>query len=159
MKASLRLRQSVTEMKSLQREQKKSNLSLLKLSPSKQSPQKQSLKSKFEKFEIEVILQEDFKIGEPSIQKFNIQESVCYSHNYFRRNLNIMNKALCLMCLRSTEKKETYLAVPNNSCRGLLSHLVAKHPEFTQKIALQRKAIKRLRNDKRQAIKENIFRI
>ena len=87
----IRLRQSVTEMKSLQREQKKSNLSMLKLSPSKQSPQKQSLKSKFEKFEIDLILQEDFKIGEPSIQKFNIQESVCYSHNYFRRNLNIMN--------------------------------------------------------------------
>ena len=131
-----RLRQRVNELKSLPRKSKTKSRSTIK----------------FEPFDIDLILQEDFTIGQPSTQHFNIQESVCFSHNYFRRRSSLGDRALCLMCLKSTEKKEVYLSYPNNSSKGLLNHLMAKHSEYKEQISLQKAAVQSLRNEKRKAM-------
>ena len=123
----LRLRQRVDELKSLRRES--------------------MLKENFD-FEVDAILEDKFIVGEPTTPKFNITESVCFSHNYFKR-LGSGNIALCLMCLRSKDKSRVFLSIPSNSCKGLMCHLASKHSEYTKQFSSQREAVQDLRIERR----------
>ena len=98
--------------------------------------------------EVDAILEDNFMIGEPTTLNFNITESVCFSHNYFRK-LGSGIKALCLMCLRTKEKKRVFLSISNNSAQGLLNHLMSKHSEYTEQFSLQRAVVQGLRNERR----------
>ena len=98
----------------------------------------------------EKVLREEFTIGEPSELKFNIFSSVLLSHNFYRKCDNGA-RVLCLMCLRSEEKKKVFLRFgPRGNHRGLLGHMQAKHPEHEKTFHLQNEILKGLRNDKRE---------
>ena len=102
-----------------------------------------------ENFEVDAILEDNFMLGEPTALKFNMTESVCFSHNYFRKWGSLGVIALCLMCLRSKEKKTVFLSAPHNSSKGLINHLMSKHSEYTEQFALQRVAVHGLRIERR----------
>ena len=84
----------------------------------------------------EQVLEEEFTIGEPSDVNFNIFSSVFYSHNFYRKSNN-GPRALCLMCLRSKDRKKVFIKITDSNIKGILVHMNSKHPEHTKKFNLQ----------------------
>lgn len=76
---------------------------------------------------------EDFTIGEPESEDFDIHASVCFSHRYFRK-VPGTETAVCLTCQRANakkgprdvKKKDTF-STAGGSTAGCRSHLVSKH--------------------------------
>ena len=98
----------------------------------------------------EKVLQEEFTIGEPSELKFNVFSSVLLTHNFYRKSVN-GSRVLCLMCLRSEEKKKVFLRFGSHgNWRGLIGHMQSKHPEHEKTFHLQKEILKGFRNDKRE---------
>ena len=97
----------------------------------------------------EQVLEEEFTIGEPSDVNFNIFSSVFYSHNFYRKSNN-GPRALCLMCLRSKDRKKVFIKITDSNIKGILVHMNSKHPEHTKKFNLQNDIIKGLRSYKRE---------
>merc|ERR1740129_2590321 len=97
----------------------------------------------------EKVREEEFTIGEPSDQNFSIFSSVLYSHNFYRKSHN-GPRALCLMCLRSKERKKVFIKITDSNIKGVLVHMNSQHLEHTKKFNLQNDIIKRLRNVKRE---------
>ena len=97
----------------------------------------------------EKVLEEEFTIGEPSDLNFSIFSSVLYSHNFYRKSHN-GPRALCLMCLRSKERKKVFIKITDSNIKGVLVHMNSQHLEHTKKFNLQNDIIKRLRNVKRE---------
>ena len=48
--------------------------------------------------------EEDFTIGEPESEEFDIHASVCYSHRYFKK-IPGTETAVCLTCRRANARK------------------------------------------------------
>ena len=48
--------------------------------------------------------EDDFTIGEPESEDFDIQASVCFSHRYFKKIAGT-ETAVCLTCRRANNKK------------------------------------------------------
>ena len=96
----------------------------------------------------EKVLQEEFSIGEPSDLNFSVFSSVFWSHNFYRKCEN-GERVLCLMCLRSENKKMVFLMFSGGNFKGMVSHIKSKHPKHAQKFLLQNEIIQGLRNAKR----------
>ena len=107
--------------------------------------------------DVESILEEEFTIGEPS-PKFDINKSVYFSHNYYRKS-DKGSKALCLMCLRSKEKKKLLLKVTSGNTKGMLGHMQSFHIDYAKNYSLQSKIIQSMRIEKRQEKDKNRERI
>ena len=96
----------------------------------------------------EKVLQEEFIIGEPSDLNFSVFSSVFWSHNFYRKCEN-RERVLCLMCLRSENKKMVFLMASGGNFKGMVAHIKSKHPKHAQKFLLQNEIIQGLRNAKR----------
>ena len=96
----------------------------------------------------EKVLQEEFTIGEPSDLNFSVFSSVFSTHNFYRKCEN-GERVLCLMCLRSENKKMVFLMASGGNFKGMVAHIKSKHPKHAQKFLLQNEIIQGLRNAKR----------
>ena len=91
---------------------------------------------------VEKVFEEDFTIGEP-YPNFSVFQSVFYSHNFFR------SRVLCLMCLRSKEKKYVFLKIPDGNSRGIVGHMDSKQKQYAKMHFLLKQNIQRLRTETR----------
>lgn len=106
--------------------------------------------------------QESFKVGEPS-PNYRLSESFYTSHHYFRRDPNSRDEAECLVCaekqktMNASKRKKVLIKTPNNSPKGMQSHLFTKHKELTSKIEEQKAAhdAKKKQNQKEKEEKES----
>ena len=103
-----------------------------------------------------------FKVGEPS-PNYRLSESFYTSHNYFRRDPNGHDEAECLVCakkqkiMNASKRKKVMIKTPNNSPKGMQSHLFTKHKELKSKIEEQKASHdeKKRQNQKEREEKEN----
>ena len=85
----------------------------------------------------------NFKVGEPS-PNYRLSESFYTSHNYFRKDPNSPDEAECLLCaekqkqINAAKRKRIMIKTPNNSPKGMQSHLFTKHRELKSKIEEQK---------------------
>ena len=78
----------------------------------------QKEKHKAEEELVDSILKESFTIGEP-VPGFDIHKSFFFTHNYYRKiKTGPESKALCLICLRSPERKIVFLRCTDNNIQG-----------------------------------------
>ena len=96
---------------------------------------------------VEKVFEEDFTIGEP-YPNFSVFQSVFYSHNFFRK-FEEGSKVLCLMCLRSKEKKKVFLKSPDGNTRSIVGHMESKHKQYAKMHFLLKQNIQRLRAETR----------
>ena len=97
-------------------ERKKYKEAYIKMNLRTTSTNSESLTTQSEDELVHSILKEDFTIGEPD-PGFDISKSVLYTHKYFKK---IISKAgaICLICLKSPEKKRHFLKITDNSTSG-----------------------------------------
>ena len=103
-----------------------------------------------------------FKVGEPA-PNYRLSESFYTSHNYFQRDPNSHHEAECLVCadkqkeMNTAKRKRVMIKTPNNSPKGMQSHLFAKHKELRSKIEEQKAPHdeKKIQNQKERDEKEN----
>ena len=75
----------------------------------------ESLTTQSEDELVDSILKEDFTIGEPDTG-FDISKSVLYTHKYFKKISKA--RAMCLICLKSSEKKWHFLKIIDSNTSG-----------------------------------------
>ena len=62
---------------------------------------------------VDSLLKENFIIGEPE-PGFDINKSVLYTHKYFKKIIS-KDRAICLICLKSPQKKRHFVKISNTS--------------------------------------------
>ena len=87
-----------------------------------------------------------FVIGEPR-PYFNLNESVLYSHNYFKRGKKGSEQAECLMC--GLDEIQTFIRTKDGNTKGLSGHLARKHFEYFEQFALKKAEVQKRRNEER----------
>ena len=103
-----------------------------------------------------------FTVGEPS-PSYRLSESFYTSHHYFRRDPNSRDEAECLVCaekqknMNASKRKKVMIKTPNNSPKGMQSHLFTKHKELNSKIEEQKAAhdAKKKQNQKEREEKDS----
>ena len=75
----------------------------------------ESLTTQSEDELVDSILKEEFTIGEPD-PGFDINKSVHYTHKYFKKISKA--RAICLICLKSSEKKRHFLKIIDSNTSG-----------------------------------------
>ena len=75
----------------------------------------ESLTTQSEDELVDSILKEEFTIGEPD-PGFDINKSLLYTHKYFKKISKA--RAICLICLKSSEKKRHFLKIIDSNTSG-----------------------------------------
>ena len=84
------------------------------------------------------------KVGEPPLN-YRLNESFYTSHNYYRKAPNA-DEAECLCCeekqksLPEAKRKKVFIKTPQNSPKGMHTHLITIHKEIKSKVEDQKKA-------------------
>ena len=84
------------------------------------------------------------EIGEAK-EDFHVNESVLFSHNYYRREKTTSTVAECLMC----DLAQIKTFIRTSSTRGLIGHLRRKHFEYLAGFELKRAEVLKRRTEKK----------
>ena len=97
----------------------------------------------------------EVKIGVPDLG-FNINESVFYSHKYFKKisveKDGIQTSAgLCLMC-QEDKNKEVLTKITDGNTKGLKMHMQSAHSNYSDQFLKSYEEVANLRNNNRKRI-------